>query len=150
MYFGLQLSCFIFSATEQLSITLQGKETSLQQVLQTLRLTNGFLARQRDDNSLNSFYSRILEALDDLTNQPILPQFKRLPNADPGWGIWDKYPPPPHLVEEPAMLLIKIGTNLCQAKISLSTHENNMYILLLKPKRTGQNGKNQQQDTTKR
>ena len=48
-------------------------------------------------------------------------------------------PLPPHLVEEPAMLLIKIGTNLCQAKISLSTHENNMYILLqiyLKPKRT--------------
>ena len=37
-------------------------------------------------------------------------------------------PLPPHLVEEPAMLLIKIGTNLCQAKISLSTHENNMYI----------------------
>ena len=30
---------------------------------------------------------------------------------------------------EPAMLLIKIATKLCQAKISLSTHEN-MHILL--------------------
>ena len=46
--------------------------------------------------------------------------------ADPGWGIWGKCPP---LVEEPAMLLIKIATKLCQAKISLSTHEN-MHILL--------------------
>ena len=35
-----------------------------------------------------------------------------------------------HLVEEPAMLLINIATKLlCQAKISLSTHEN-MHILL--------------------
>ena len=38
-------------------------------------------------------------------------------------------PPPPHLVKEPAMLLIKIATKLCQAKISLSTYET-MYILL--------------------
>ena len=36
---------------------------------------------------------------------------------------------PPHLVEEPAMLLIKIAAKLCQAKISLSTHEN-IHILL--------------------
>ena len=46
--------------------------------------------------------------------------------ADPGWGIWGKCPP--YLVEEPAMLLIKIATKLCQAKISLSIHEN-MHIL---------------------
>ena len=53
---------------------------------------------------------------------------------DPGWGIWGKFPPP---CGGAAMLLIKIATKLCQAKISLSTHEN-MHILLqiyLKPKR---------------
>ena len=33
------------------------------------------------------------------------------------------------LVEEPAMLLIKIASKLCQVKISLSNHEN-MHILL--------------------
>ena len=50
---------------------------------------------------------------------------KHVTMADPGWGIWGKCPPPPpHLVEKPAMLLIKIGTKRCQAKISLSTHEN--------------------------
>ena len=37
--------------------------------------------------------------------------------------------PPPHLVEYPAILLIKIATKLCQAKISLSTYEN-IHILL--------------------
>ena len=44
--------------------------------------------------------------------------------ADLGWGI-----PPPHLVEEPAMILINIAPKLYQAKISLSTHEN-MHTLL--------------------
>ena len=79
MYFGLQLSHFIFSATEQLSIALQGKETSLQQAVQASRLTIGFLARQRDDNLFNTFYSRILGASDGLTNQPILPRLRRPP-----------------------------------------------------------------------
>ena len=32
-YFGLELSSLVFSATEQLSITLQGKDTSLQQAV---------------------------------------------------------------------------------------------------------------------
>ena len=76
VYFGLQLSHFIFSATEKLSIAVQGKETSLQQAVQASRLTIGFLARQRDDNSFNTFYSRILGASDGLTNQPILPRLR--------------------------------------------------------------------------
>ena len=34
-YFGLELSNLVFSATEQLSITLQGTDTSLQQAVIT-------------------------------------------------------------------------------------------------------------------
>ena len=52
--------------------------------------------------------------------------------ADPGWGIWGKcpLPPPLHLVEEPAMLLIKIASKFCQAnRDQFKTHEN-MHILL--------------------
>ena len=79
MYFGLQLSHFIFSATEQLPIALHGKETSLQQAVQASRLTIGFLARQQDDNSFNTFYSRIFGASDGLTNQLILPRLRRPP-----------------------------------------------------------------------
>ena len=47
--------------------------------------------------------------------------------------------PPPHLVEEPAMLLIKIASKFCQAnRDQFKTHEN-MHILLAfitKPKQT--------------
>ena len=44
-------------------------------------------------------------------------------------GAFGVNAPPTHLVKEPAMLLIKIATKLCQAKISLSTYET-MHILL--------------------
>ena len=43
--------------------------------------------------------------------------------ADPGWGIWGKFPSPLTLWRS------LIYTKLCQANISLSTHEN-MHILL--------------------
>ena len=53
-----------------------------------------------------------------------------VPMADPGWGIWGKCPPPLHLVEEPAMLLIKIASKFCQAnRDQFKTHEN-IHILL--------------------
>ena len=48
--------------------------------------------------------------------------------ADPGWGIWGKCPPPlSHLVEEPAILVIKILPG--QDQFSYTPYEN-MYILL--------------------
>ena len=47
--------------------------------------------------------------------------------ADPGWGIRGKCPPPSHLVEEPAILVIKILPG--QDQFSYTPHEN-MYILL--------------------
>jgi len=76
-YFGLQLSHLIFSATEQLSITLQGKTTSLQQAVEASRLTIGFLARQRDDSLNDTFYLTIVEALDGLTSHSTLPRLRR-------------------------------------------------------------------------
>ena len=48
-YFGLELSKLVFSATEQLSITLQGTDTSLQQAV---RLPNLQLLTWRDRGSL--------------------------------------------------------------------------------------------------
>ena len=61
--------------------------------------------------------------------------------ADPGWGIWEKCPPNPLLlVEEPAILLIKILNVMSgQNQLSYKAREN-MHILPalihLKPKQT--------------
>ena len=51
--------------------------------------------------------------------------------ADPGWGICPKCPPPSHLVEESAILVIKILNFMSgQDQFSYTSHEN-MHILLV-------------------
>ena len=49
-YFGLKVS-HIFLATEQLSITLQGKDTTTQDAVQASKLAASFLERQRCDDA---------------------------------------------------------------------------------------------------
>ena len=78
-YFGLKLSHFIFSATEQLSITLQGKDTTIQDAVQASKLAVSFLKRQRCDDAYESFYSRIVAECEDRTDEPTLPRQRRLP-----------------------------------------------------------------------
>ena len=56
-YFGLKLSYRIFSATEQLSITLQGVNTTIQEAVQASKLALSFLQRLRSDDAFESFYS---------------------------------------------------------------------------------------------
>ena len=54
-YFGLKMSHLILSATEQLSITLQGKDTTIQDAIQASKLPVDFLERQRCDSAYESF-----------------------------------------------------------------------------------------------
>lgn len=42
-YFGLELSNLVFLVTEQLSITLQGTDTSLQQAVQAAKLAIAYM-----------------------------------------------------------------------------------------------------------
>ena len=78
-YFGLKLSNLVFSATEQLSITLQGTDTSLQQAVQAAKLAVHYMERQRSDAAYDSFYSYVLAKSESLTDQPTLPRQRRLP-----------------------------------------------------------------------
>lgn len=75
-FFGLQLSFLIFSATEQLSITLQSKDIALQQAVGVFQLAVNFLESQRTEEAFNSFYKRILF---DLTEEPVLLRQRRPP-----------------------------------------------------------------------
>ena len=78
-YFGLQLSHLIFSATEQLSITLQGKETSLQQAVEASKLTLHYVERQRSDSAYDLLYSSVVSTSSGLTSQPTLPRQRKCP-----------------------------------------------------------------------
>ena len=53
--FGLKLSHLAYGASETLSITLQGKDTTLQEALSAVNLTKVFYKRQRTDEAFQPF-----------------------------------------------------------------------------------------------
>ena len=73
-FFGLRLSYLVFSVTEQLSITLQGKNTTLQEAVSSGNLTTRFLQSQRNEESFSVFYERVLQ-----DSEPTLPRQRRPP-----------------------------------------------------------------------
>ena len=79
VYFGLKLSPLLFSATEQLSNTLQGKDTPIQETIQASNLALKFLERQRTDNAYETFYKHFLDCSKDLTDDPTLPSYSKRP-----------------------------------------------------------------------
>ena len=56
-FFGLKLSHLIFSGTEQLSISLQGKDTTVQESINAAELAVKFLERLRQESLFDEFYS---------------------------------------------------------------------------------------------
>lgn len=81
MFFGLKLSHLVFSATEQVSITLQCKNTTIQEALSAATMAESFLQRQREDNSFEMFYSSVVHVsqTNEYTSDPVLPRYRRLP-----------------------------------------------------------------------
>ena len=78
-YFGLKLSHFVFSVTEQLSITLQGKTTTLQEAKHASQLSEKYLRRQRSDTAFEAFYESVCKESQELTGEPVLPRQRKLP-----------------------------------------------------------------------
>ena len=78
-YLGLKVSHLIFAGTEQLSITLQGKDTTVQDAATAADLAVCYLERQRSDEKFHSFYQDVLKSSKDLTAPPCLPRYRRPP-----------------------------------------------------------------------
>ena len=55
------LNHLIFSATEQTSNALQGKNTTVQEATTAANMAKSYLVRQRDDSAFDSFYSCAIE-----------------------------------------------------------------------------------------
>ena len=55
-YFGLKLSHLVFSGAEQLSLTLQGKDITVQEATTAAELTIQYLQRQRSDSTFDNFH----------------------------------------------------------------------------------------------
>ena len=78
-FFRLKLSFLIFSATEHLSITLQGKNITVQEAVSASNVTKRFLDKQRTDRCFDIFFERVLSDSKDITSEPVLPRQRRPP-----------------------------------------------------------------------
>ena len=78
-YFGLKLSHLIFSGTEQTSINLQSKNTSVQEALSCAEVTRSYLDRLRSDGSFKEFYALVVTEAQQYTEDPTVPRYRRPP-----------------------------------------------------------------------
>ncbi len=78
-FFGLKLSHLFFSGTEQLSLSLQGKDTTVQEATVAAEMAIQYLTRLRSDESYDQFYSNVIDGSKELTAPPALPRFRRPP-----------------------------------------------------------------------
>lgn len=78
----LGLKHLIFCASEQVyitlqvSITLQGKDMTLQEAITAADLAVHFLERQRTDDKFHWYYEEVVKCSKDLTASPFLPRQK--------------------------------------------------------------------------
>lgn len=79
VFFGLKFSEIVFSATEQLSVTLQNHDINAQQAISAVNAAARYFQRLRSHSSFDSFYKAVVEAAKDLTDKPALPRQKRIP-----------------------------------------------------------------------
>lgn len=78
-FFGLRMSLLVFSASEQLSLTLQGHDIHAQQAMLAANAMKRYLQRQRSETSFNAFYQLVLQESQGLTQEPNLPRQRQLP-----------------------------------------------------------------------
>ena len=78
-FFGLKLCFLVFSATEQLSRALQGKDTTIQEAKKAAMLAESHLRQQRSSTSFDIFYEKVLAESEPLTSKPILPRKRKPP-----------------------------------------------------------------------
>ena len=78
-FFGLKLCTVIFAPTEQLSCTLQSKDTTIQEAREAALVKEKVSRRQRTDSAFQDFYKTIVAASQNLTDEPVLPRQRKLP-----------------------------------------------------------------------
>ena len=78
-YFSVKLSILIFSITEQMSTTLQKKQTSVQDGYHVAEVTIRALERLRSDGKFEVFYCSVKEECVNRCDLPVLPRQRQLP-----------------------------------------------------------------------
>jgi len=78
--FGLRLGHLLFGPVEEVSKTLQGKDTAMQEAVSAVRLGKRFYEQQREDKEFDKFCDRVVEEANHLKiGEPKLPHYRRAP-----------------------------------------------------------------------
>lgn len=76
--FGLRLGFMLFATAEEVSKSLQAKDTSLQQALASISLASAFYRRQSSEQAFNIFFEdTVVKAKDLKIGKPELPRYRR-------------------------------------------------------------------------
>ena len=78
-FFGLRLAHLIFSASEQLSITLQSKNVMVQEAMIAVNMAKQFYTRQRELSSFQPFFTSVVAESTGKTDPPLLLRYCRVP-----------------------------------------------------------------------
>ena len=73
-FFGLKLSIMIFSITEQLSVTIQGVSTSVDDCFSAANVTLQDLTKYSNDEMFRKFLELAKEEAQDKCDPPVLPR----------------------------------------------------------------------------
>ena len=80
IFFSLKLAYLIFSAVEQFSVNLQAKDTTIAEAVRgALLLKKNIFDSMRTDEAFATFYHDILHSSSNLTEEPVLPRYRRIP-----------------------------------------------------------------------
>ena len=78
--FGLKLGHVLFGPAEEVSKTLQGKDTSIQEAVSAVNLGKRFYQRQREDTEFDRFYDRVVDEVKQLKiDEPKLSRYRKAP-----------------------------------------------------------------------
>ena len=86
-FFGLKLSHLIFSGTEQLSLTLQYKDITIQEATMAAEVAVQYLIRQRTDAQFEYFYTSVVKEGEKLSLVPVLPRYRQPPRRPSDDGV---------------------------------------------------------------
>ncbi len=75
----MKLSFVVFSAAEQLSINLQAKDTTVGEGLKGAHLLQAHVSILRSDSKFSAFYEDVLQSSQELTDEPVLPRYRKIP-----------------------------------------------------------------------
>lgn len=78
-FFSLKLAYLIFSAVEQFSVNLQAKDTTIAEGVRGALLLKTHFDSMRTDADFGRFYHNILDSSSNLTEEPLLPRYRRIP-----------------------------------------------------------------------